>query len=607
MKKITFTILSLLTIVICTRTLHAQGGYWQQKVEYTIDATLDDKKETLSGKEKLNYINNSPDDLKEIYFHMYWNAFKLGSHAIQHNFEMGDQETIDKLAKLTKKDEGSISIKSIKVNGKSYTPTVYESIAQIKLSESIKAGSTAQIEIEFESVIPSCINRSGKNNTAGTDFSMSQWYPKMCRYDKQGWHTDQYLGREFAGTFGKYDVNITCNKDLVVAGTGVLQNKKYKEKGWESTTGNADIDKNKQTVWKFTAENVHDFAWAAENDWYHSSTHIDDIDFHYFFHNNEDYKPAWSTLMLFWADAYAICKKEFGVYPYPQFSFIQAGEGYMEYPMCTLLEAGREDFFSTACHEFMHNFFYGIYGTDENLYPWMDEGLTSYAEARLSTVVSKNKENPAIEAGQIYKWVKSQYAEEPMTTAANYFEADYAYYNCAYYKGQLFPELIRYIIGDSTMNVGFAKYYQSWKFKHPEPNDFVKNFEDVSGMELTWFQNYWLGTTKTIDLGIDSVTFKGSDAFIVFSNKGVPMPVEFTAEMKDGSKKYFYIPIELTNNPKANFLRFTTVLPYWSSAERKYRVTVKDLKKGMFTKLTIDTDGFLPDNKTGNNSFIPSN
>jgi aminopeptidase N len=272
-----------------------------------------------------------------------------------------------------------------------------------------------------------------------------------------------------------------------------------------------------------------------------------------------------------------------------------------------MLEAGREDFFSTACHEFMHNFFYGIYGTDENLNHWMDEGLTSYAEARMSTVVTNSTENPASEAGMIYKWVRTQYPEEPISTAANFFAADYAYYNCAYYKGQLFPELIRYMIGDSIMRLGFKKYYQNWSFKHPEPNDFVKNFEDVSRMELTWFQNYWLNTTKTIDFGIDSVTYKGPDAFIVFSNKGLPMPIEFTVEYTNGSKKYFYIPLDLTNNPKTNFMRPTTTLPYWSGAEKKYRVLVKDIKKSMVANITIDTDGFMPDLKPANNTYIPKN
>jgi hypothetical protein len=601
MKKIALVIFSCISVVA-----YAQNGYWQQKVAYTIDASLDDKKGILTGTEKLTYTNNSPDELREIYLHLYWNAFQLGSHAIKHNIEMGEPETVKKLNELTKKDEGYIKLTTITVNGQTYTPTLFESIAQIKLNQPIPAGGAAQIEINFESLVPSCVNRSGKNNTAGTDFTFTQWYPKICRYDKQGWHTDQYLGREFAGTFGNFDVTLHCNPKLVVAGTGVLDNKKYTEHGWENANGFSDDKKDKLAKWHFVAENVHDFAWAAENEWTHSANKIDDIEFHFFYHNTNEYKSSWSTLILFWADAYKICKKEFGVYPYPQFSFIQAGEGYMEYPMCTMLEANRSDFFNTACHEFMHNFFYGIYATDENLHHWMDEGLTSYAEARLSTAVTKDQTNPAVEAGSMYKLIRAQFPEEPIATHANFFDSDYAYYNCAYFKGQLFPELIRYIVGDSVMNAGFKKYYDNWKFKHPEPNDFVKNFEDVSNMELTWFQNYWLNTNKTIDLKIDSVTFKGNDAVIVFSREGVPLPVEFVVEMKGGSKKYFYIPLDLTNNSKSNFSHPTKVLPYWSGAEKKYKVVVKDIKKNNVTSITLDPDGFLPDIKPGNNLFTPA-
>lgn len=602
MKKVFF----LLSLSIFFHSVQAQSGYWQQEANYTIDVTLDDKKDILTGTENLSYTNNSSDELKEIYFHLYWNAFKLGSHAIQHAFEMGDDETVEMLGKLTKKDEGYIKMTSIKVNGASYNATIYESIAQIKLQQSIKPGETANIQINFESLIPSCINRAGKNNKAGTDYTITQWYPKICRYDKQGWHTDQYLGREFAGTFGKFDVTVRCAKDFVVAGTGVLENRVYKDKGWENAAGYVDNDKDNLIPWKFKAENVHDFAFAAEKEWVHQTMKVNGVDFHFFYHDTEEFKPSWTTLILFWAEAFDICEKEFGKYPYPQFSFIQGGEGYMEYPMCTMLEAGREDFFSTACHEFMHNYFYGMYGTDENLHHWMDEGLTSYGEARLSKVVSGATGNPASEPGFIYKWIRTQITEEPVATSANYYSTDWAYYNGAYYKGQLFPELIRYIIGDSIMRVGFHQYYQRWKFKHPEPNDFVKNFEDVSGMELTWFQNYWLNTNKTIDISLDSVVFKGNELNILLSNKaGIPMPVEFCVEMTDGTKKYFYVPIDLTNNPKSNFIRPTTLLPYWSGAEKKCRVIIKDIKKVNLKSITLDPDGFLPDIKMENNGYVP--
>lgn len=565
----------------------AQHNYWQQSVDYQINVIVDDINNRISGDEVLIYQNNSSDTLKEIYFHLYWNAFKKGSHAFE---KMNVSE-------LNDSDFGEIIIENLSINNEVHTITIFESIGQVKLLKPILPGKNSEIKIRFSSIIPSCINRAGRNNTAGTDYTFTQWYPKICRYDKMGWHTDPYLGREFAGTFGKYSVSITCHSGYVVAGTGSLKNKKYKDKGWSSTIG---INDSKKEKWEFIGENIHDFAFAMDKEWIHKVQTIDGIAFHFFY--NEEYDKAWKELMSNWSKAYQICKSEFGVYPYPQFSFIQAGEGYMEYPMCTMLESGRYDFFNTACHEFMHNYFYGIFGTDENLYHWMDEGITCYAEERISNV-NKVPNNPSKGAISNYRWVSSSFEEEPISTAANHFESDYPYYNAAYFKGQLFPELIRYIIGDSIMKVGFARFYQTWKFKHPEPNDFVKIFEDVSTMELTWFQNYWLNTTKKIDFSIDSVQKTKDGILIAFGNQGIPMPLEFEIKLKDGKSIYYHIPIDLTNNSKTDFATDVQILPKWSCASKRYSILVKDIKWKDVSQIVIDPNNFLPDINTEDNSF----
>jgi hypothetical protein len=564
-----------------------QPNYWQQEVNYQIDVTVNDSKDTFFGEEILIYQNNSPDTLKELYFHLYWNAFKKGSHAFE------KQNTID----LADTDFGDITIENITINNEVHTLDVFESIGKLKLKKKILPGKNCELKIRFSSTIPSCINRAGKKNLAGTDYTFTQWYPKICRYDKMGWHTDPYFGREFAGTFGKYSVSVTCDPSFVVAGTGMLKNKKYTEKGWTSTSG---INGSKQEKWEFFGENIHDFAFAMDKEWTHKEQKIDGIDFHFFY--NEKYNDTWSKLMQDWSKAYKICKSEFGVYPYPQFSFIQAGEGYMEYPMCTMLESGRSDFFNTACHEFMHNYFYGIFGTDENLYHWMDEGITCYAEERISNV-NQLKNNPARGAISNYRWISSSYEEEPISTAANHFESDYPYYNAAYFKGQLFPELIRYIVGDSAMKVGFARFYQTWKFKHPEPNDFVKVFEDVSSMELTWFQNYWLNTTKKIDFSIDSVQKTKEGIKITFGNQGIPMPLEFEVKLQNGKSINYYIPLDLTNNSKTHFQQTTQTLPTWSCASKKYSVILKDIKWKDIEQISLDPQSILPDITPGDNEF----
>jgi hypothetical protein len=580
----------VIAAIALTSTFYSQKNTWQQEVNYAITANLDDQKGVVLGEENIEYTNNSKDSLSEIYLHLYWNAFKKGSHAF--NVLVKDQ------TEMTKSDFGSIEIESIKINGEIYSLEVFESIGKIKLKKPIAPAEKTQLIIKFSSNIPACINRAGKDNSAGTDFTLTQWYPKICRYDSQGWHTDPYFGREFAGTFGKYNVSISCNKRFVIAGTGLLSNKSYTTNGWadkQNVTQQGEI-----TEWKFVAENVHDFAWAAETEWIHNSIRIDQIDFHFFYH--QDYKMEWENLMANWKKAYTICKEEFGEYPYPQFSFIQAGEGYMEYPNCTMLQGSRMDFFNTACHEFMHNYFYGIYGSDENLHHWMDEGVTCYAEARISQFEGENK-NYLSEAMSSYNWVRMMYPEEPISTAANHFDHDYAYYNAAYYKGQLFPELIRYMIGDKNMKKGFHRYYANWKFKHPEPNDFVKTFEDVSQMELTWFQNYWLNTTKIIDFGIDSVRKSKNALSFTITREGVPLPVEFSVELKDGSINYYYIPLDLNNNLKNDFYRTTQSLAKWSCGEPNYSISLPGISIKDVLKITLDPDGFLPDVFMENNSW----
>jgi len=572
----------------------AQNTYWQQQVDYSIQANVDDKKGQLEGNQLVTYFNNSQDTLQEIYFHLYWNAFKKGSHAFERQANLSNSE----VQTFKPEELGEISIQSLTINNEIHAINVFESIGQIKLKKVLLPGSSILISIQFISKIPNCINRAGKNNVAGTDFTFTQWYPKICRYDDMGWHTDPYFGKEFAGTFGKYAVQILCDSSYTVAGTGVLKDKSYLPDGWRNNSTRSSNENLEE--WNFTADNVHDFAFALDKEWQHEELIIDGISFHYFY--NIKYKDAWKALILNWPLAYQICKSEFGKYPYAQFSFIQAGEGYMEYPMCTMLESGRSDFFSTACHEFMHNYFYGMFGTDENLYHWMDEGLTSYAEERISNV-NELPRNPAKGAISNYSWLTDMYIEEPISTAANHFDGDYPYYNAAYYKGQLFPELIRYMIGDSTMRAGFKRYYSKWKFKHPDPNDFVKTFEDVSQLELTWFQNYWLNTTKKIDLSIDSVFKLDQGITIVFKNKGIPMPLEFVVQLKNGDKKYFYVPLDLTNNLKTDFLRPTNTLAKWSCASTKYTVSLSTIKWKEIESIRIDPDGFLPDVNLEDNRF----
>ena len=579
------TILAILVLSYFSIS-NAQSSYWQQSVNYTINAEIKDKINRVDGKESIVYQNNSPDTLHEIYLHLYWNSFKKDSHAFEDN----------KIGNPSGESFGEINIDSVTVDNIAYQINVYESIGQIKLRRKIAPGASCIVKLNFNSIIPSCINRSGKENYEGIDFTFTQWYPKICRYDQMGWHTDPYFGREFAGTFGKYQVQITCDKSFVVAGTGQLIGKKYTKNAWVET-GNDKPIKN-QVTWKFFGENIHDFAFALNKDWLHKELQIDGITFHFFY--LQEGEKNWGNIIKNWPTAYQICKKEFGAYPYPQFSFIQAGEGYMEYPMCTMLESSFTSF-HTACHEFMHNFFYGMYGTDENLYHWMDEGITCYATERISNVLAKVN-NPTTDAKNSYLYAAAENNEEPISTAANHFKNDYAYYNAAYFKGQLFPEIIRYIVGDSIMKNGFAQYYSKWNFKHPDPNDFVKCFENASNMELTWFQNYWLNTTQKIDFSIDSV-YQNNELHIKLFKHGIPMPVEFEIKLKNGETLFYYIPLDITNNKKIDFNRTTKTLSTWSSGSKSYEAVINGINLNAIESIQLNPDQILPDIDESNNFY----
>jgi aminopeptidase N len=175
----------------------------------------------------------------------------------------------------------------------------------------------------------------------------------------------------------------------------------------------------------------------------------------------------------------------------------------------------------------MHSYFYGIYGTDENLYHWMDEGLTQFAEARVSDIEGLNLR--VKDKDLVWEFA----SDEPIATAANHFKGDLGYFYAAYFKGQLFAEILEYLIGKEAMRQGFGKYCRIWKFKHPEPDDFVKVMEDASGMELTWFQNYWLNTSKPIEIVIDSVWQSSEGLKVRLDNRGIPMPVEMEVTLKN--------------------------------------------------------------------------
>ena len=569
-------------------SMDAQSSRWQQRVKYTMNIDVDANKNRFAGKQKLEYTNNSPDALKKVFYHLYYNAFQPNSSMDVRSNQLGrniingkpdwDSRVTDRISKLKEDEIGYQKIISLKMNGVSQPFKYDETILEVTLTQPIAAKAKVVFEMEFEAQIPIQIRRTGRDNpTTGVRYSMSQWYPKICEYDYEGWHPTPYVAREFYGVWGDFDVTIAIDKSYKLGGTGVLVNDK--EIGWgydEPGSALKPTEKAKRS-WHFVGNNVHDFVWAADPDYIHLVRKMPNGGpiFHVIYnYKNNDLKndTAWNTVADAAVFTLPFIESKFGKYPYPQYSFIQGGDGGMEYPMATLLIGPS---LGTVFHELMHTWYQMILGTNESINAWMDEGFADFSSAHVSAFYRDNftkikyKNNPAyiktldsvasilplVVSGSYrsyYYLAKSDY-QEPLTTHADHFETNLGYSISSYSKGAVFMEQLGYVVGAEMRDKILMEYYNQWRFKHPNSNDFIKLAEDMSGIKLDWYKEYWCNTTKTIDYGIDSLWEEGGVSKIRLIRKGkVPMPIDFRLSFKDGSTEMHYIPLNLMYGSKAS-------------------------------------------------------
>ena len=231
MKKIIAGLVILSPLfVVAQATQTATTGYWQQRVKYVMDIDVNAETNRFRGKQKLEYWNNSPDTLTEVYYHLYWNAFQPNSLMDVQSRRQGgtlvggrqdwDGRIRDRILYLQPDEIGYQKIISLKMNGRIQSFKVLETILAVKPDKPVLPKSKVVFEMEFEAQVPVQIRRSGRDNAEGVKFSMSQWYPKLCEYDKEGWHPTPYVGREFYGVWGDYDVNISIEKSYIIGAKG---------------------------------------------------------------------------------------------------------------------------------------------------------------------------------------------------------------------------------------------------------------------------------------------------------------------------------------------------------------------------------------------------
>lgn len=565
---------SFLTAILfaIASVLTAQANRWQQRVEYTINVNLDHTNHSYQGDQTIVYYNNSDEALTHLYFHLYFNAFQPGSAMDVRSLtiEDPDQRVSDRISKLKPEEYGHCHVRSLKVNGKAAEIVENETILEVKLAQPIQARSNAKIELTFDGQVPLQIRRSGRSNAEGIEYSMSQWYPKLCEYDYQGWHANPYVGREFYGVWGDFRVNITMDRKYVIGGTGILKNPEEIGKGY------VPEDKVKPTkglkhVWKFEALNVHDFVWAADPDFVHDTYQVTNGPLlRFFYQKDQNYSATWKEAQPIIARAFEFMNKNFGVYPYSQYAIVQGGDGGMEYPMATLITGNRKlpSLVSVSVHEAAHSWYQGVLATNESLYCWMDEGFTSFATSETMDYLFKSgMPSGHASAYSDYIEIVRSGKEEALDTHADHYTTNYAYGTAAYSKGEVYLAQLEHIIGTFHFRAGLLRYFNTWKFKHPNANDFIRIMELQSGMELDWYNEYFVNTTKTIDYSIRSVSSTDRATTIIIERVGTMiMPVEVEVKYTNGSYQTFVIPLDIMRGekPADGYNGKWSVMPDWT-------------------------------------------
>jgi len=596
--------ISILVAVLCSHIIFGQSASrWQQEVKYTMNVELSETNHIMTGTQTIMYTNNSPDTLNRVFYHLYFNAFQpLSMMDVRSNtLPDPDRRVSSRIGNLKNNEMGYHFIESLFQDGDSVQHKVEGTILEVDLPKPILPGASTKLTMSFQSQVPVQIRRSGRDNSEGIDYTMAQWYPKLCEYDYQGWHANPYIGREFHGIWGDYDVSITMNDSYVIAASGVLQNP------------NASATDGKKT-WRYLAENVHDFAWGADPDYKVVTRKAHDgTIMNFYYQPGERTNDNWEKLPEIMDVALEYMNSRFGKYPYPVYNFVQGGDGGMEYPMLTFITGFRNlgSLVGVSVHEWMHSWYQMVLGTNESLYAWMDEGFTSFGSTETMNYLKEKGmlgetasplANPFSGTYNGYKKFAASGLEEALSTHADHFRTNRAYGVAAYTKGAIFLRQLEYIIGEEAFAKGLLWYFNTWKFKHPNDNDFIRIMEKVSNIELDWYREYWVNSTHHPDYAVyDVEPHEDNKSKIIFVKDGkMPMPLDVLIEYVDGTNELYNIPLRIMRGEKKlDNGRTFNYMPDWPWTHPVYTVfTEKSVKA-----VTIDPDQRMIDMNRDNNTW----
>ena len=542
--------------------------YWQQRADYTLQATLDTGSNVLRGRGRIYYVNRSPETLSYVWVQLDQNLFAPGSVSTVLNqppLKFAGGVVFDFSGKGF---VGGITIDRFAVGAQQLKTKVFGTMMRVELPRPLGPDLSVTFDIAWHFPIPPY--GGGRMGRVGSRFyELGQWYPRMAVYDDaHGWNTLPYLGAgEFYLEFGDFDVSLTVPAGFQVAATGMLANptvvrtaqeRARLAKAFETPGQTVSIITRPEAVanltkkvagtrtWRFTASGARDFAWAAGSDLRWDASTWNGILVQTFYHANATPWEEANNMVRF---ALRHFSGALGQYPWPQVSAVEGLIEGMEYPMviyCPSLQK-REDQYWVLMHELGHQWFPMQVGSDERRYPWMDEGFNTFADYDAAEAFFKGTPY----ADTVRRELLSAYAttalpgsEQPMITKPD--EVRELYWT-AYQKPALMLTILREsVLGRDEFDRAFREYARIWKGKHPQPADFFRSMANQTGRDLDWFWRGWIYTTARLDQAVDDVRRQGDSTFITLSNRGqMVLPVQIELRYGDGTTERRDLPVEM--------------------------------------------------------------
>ena len=540
-------------------------AYWQQRLDYRITATLDTATHELRGRELIRYTNNSPDALSYLWMFLEQNICSRSGIT-----EKLDQPPLMFLGSTfdfsCKGFDGGVTLEHVRIGGQELRPAIYGTTMRIDLPRPLASGRMLDLDIAWRFTVPPY--GAGRMGRDGSLYQIAQWYPRLAVYDDvRGWNHDPYIGAgEFYLEYGSFDVSLTLPSNYTVAATGTLRNpelvltpeQRSRLAGARSATEPVPIITSveagkvgtpaRTATWRFTADSVRDFAFAAGSQLRWDASAYGKVLIHTLYRPSA---PEWEEANRMVRDALQYFSEQWYPYPYSHITSVEGPIEGMEYPMLTFdpRAPSREERQWVLAHELGHQWMPMIVGSNERLYPWMDEGFNTFIDlAGAARYFAGTAYGDSIEVHPLHLYqdhaIPGQ--EQPLITRP--VEVKDLFWT-GYQKPALMMQTLRYeVLGKERFDAAFRAYLRAWAYKHPTPADFFRLMRDASGMDLDWYWRDWVFTTARLDQAVDSIGRTRDGEKVFLSNRGSMMlPLEMDLTFRDGSKERVRLPVEMWN------------------------------------------------------------